>query len=69
MERNNLKHWRIKKYLTQTQLSEILGITKSLVCMIEAGKAIISIKFKQRIIKEFGEEELFKITGEANGYD
>jgi putative transcriptional regulator len=46
--------------LTQKQLSEILGISEPMVCMIERNKKNISDKVNKRLTETFGDEYIEK---------
>lgn len=49
-----LKDWRKSNYITQRELAATLGITPALLCMIEKGKAKISLKVNRKFKDIYG---------------
>ena len=49
-----LKDWRKSNYITQRELAASLGITPALLCMIEKGKAKISLKVNRKFKDIYG---------------
>lgn len=51
---------RQSQALTQKQLSEMLGISEAMVCMIERNKKNISLKVNKKFREAFGSEYVEK---------
>lgn len=67
MERRNLRVFRVANGLTQKEMAERLGMTRSHYSLVETGKCGTSLKFIKKFQKEFNlpDEEIYptlKIT-------
>ncbi|MEQ1763076.1 MAG: helix-turn-helix transcriptional regulator [Pyrinomonadaceae bacterium] len=66
---NRVKEERNNKQLTQTQLAELIGVSRQTIFSIETGKYVPSVVLALKLAKEFGEtvEEIFRL--ERSDYD
>lgn len=49
-----LSEWRKDNFITQKELAESLGVTPALLCMIEKGKAKVSLKVNRKFKELYG---------------
>lgn len=66
---NRVKEERNNKQLTQTQLAELIGVSRQTIFSIETGKYVPSVVLALKLAKEFGRtvEEIFLL--ETSDYD
>ncbi len=66
---NRVKEERNNKQLTQTQLAELIGVSRQTIFSIETGKYVPSVVLALKLAKEFGKsvEEIFRL--EKSDYD
>jgi len=61
--KNTVKEERQKKQLTQTQLAELVGVSRQTIFSIEINKYVPSVMLSLKLAKAFGKkvEEIFKL--------
>ena len=64
MERRNLKVFRIMQGLTQEEMADKLGVTRTFYSNVENGKNSTSYKFLKKLQKVFtlSDEEVWKLS-------
>ncbi len=61
--KNSVKEERLKKQLTQVQLSELIGVSRQTIFSIEINKYVPSVVLSLKLAKAFGKkvEDIFKL--------
>ncbi len=60
---NRVREERTNKQLTQTQLAELIGVSRQTIFSIETGKYVPSVVLAMKLAMEFGKpvEDLFSL--------
>lgn len=60
---NTVREMRTENHLTQTQLAELIGVSRQTIFSIETGKYVPSVVLAIKLAKEFGKtvEDVFHL--------
>ena len=60
---NTVKEERLRKGLTQTQLAELIGVSRQTIFSIETGRYVPSVILALKLSEQFGKrvEEIFRL--------